>query len=369
MFWRPSYVILGAVGGEAPKGKWNSIQGVWRPFQKGARVKPENFLKRHFYCDGHADTFARVAFAGANFSTGEGTEAFHIDYPKMKESGLNLQLMAVYIPPEISRHQGTVTALWIAQFAQRVCDELDDVNLVLTKEDLDEAVESGGHHIMLTLEGVAPLLGDLDLLELFWRNGFRSMGLTHNVNNWAAGGCTPGENRKRYGLTSDGRELVRRSLEMGVSIDCAHLSRQGFYDLLPLMEERPLINTHACCSHFVDIERNLTDDQLRKIAETGGVVGITFVPDFLNRNKDVSEVSSEDVFAHMEHAVELIGIDHVAIGSDFDGVRYLPNDLGRPLKVANLVSRMMDAGWSKKDMAKVVGGNWARVLRELLPGA
>lgn len=332
-------------------------------------MKPSTLLKRYFTCDGHADTFARVAFAGADFASGDGTEAFHIDYPKMKEGHLNLQLMAVYIPPEIARHQGTVTALWIAQFAQRVCDELEDVSLVCSKEDLDQAVESGGHHLMLTLEGVAPLLGDLDLLELFWRNGFRSIGLTHNVNNWAAGGCTPGRNQKRYGLTSEGKNLVRRALELGVSVDCAHLSREGFYDLLPLMDGRPLINTHACCARFVDIERNLTDDQLVKLADTGGVVGITFVPDFLNRDKDVSAISSEDVFAHLEHAVELIGIDHVAIGSDFDGVRHLPNDLGRPCEVANLVQRMMDAGWARRDIAKVVGGNWQRVLRELLPGA
>jgi membrane dipeptidase len=330
-------------------------------------VTPQEFLQQHFYCDGHADTFARVAFAGADFVTGEGAEYFHIDYPKMKKAGLDLQLMAVYIPPEIARHQGTVTALWIAQFVHRVCDKLgQDCRLIRTKSDLELAASGTGNHLMLTLEGVAPLLNDLDVLEMFFRFGFRSLGITHNANNWAAGGCSPADNH-RYGLTDDGKALVRKALGMGVAIDSAHLSRKGFYDLLSLMDGKPLLNTHACCAHFVDIERNLTNDQLVKLADTGGVVGITFVPDFLSSTKEVAKVSSADVFAHMQHAVDLIGIDHVAIGADFDGVRYLPHDLTNQSEVPNLVARMMEAGWSHEDIAKVIGGNWRRVLSQLLP--
>lgn len=330
-------------------------------------MNAQQFLKDHFFCDGHADTFARIAFAEADFVTGVGTESFHIDARRMRESGLDLQLMAVYIPPHIANHHGTVTAMWIAQFAHRVVEQLEsECSLVLTKSDLERVAESGGRHLMLTLEGVAPLLGLMDLVELFFRFGFRSMGLTHNANNWAAGGCTPG-NENRYGLTDEGRELVRKALELGIAIDCAHLSRQGFYDLLHVMDGKPLINTHACCAEFVDIERNLTNDQLVKLADTGGVVGITYVPDFLCRTKDVSQISSEDVFRHLEHAVELIGIDHVALGSDFDGVRFLPHDLGDPNHVHHLVQRMFDAGWSADDVAKIVGGNWRRVLAELLP--
>lgn len=329
-------------------------------------VKAREFLQNHFYCDGHADTFGRIAFAGADFVSGHGTESFHLDLRRMRESGLNLQLMAIYIPPEIARHQGTVTALWMAQFAHRVCDVLgDECSLVTTPEGLDQAAQGKGHHFMLTLEGIAPLLADLDLLELFWRFGFRSVGLTHNANNWAAGGCTPSDDA-RYGLTDNGRAFVRRALELGIAVDCAHLSRQGFYDLVDIMEGRPLINTHACCTKYVDIERNLTDHQMQKITESGGVMGVTFVPDFLCRAKPVHEVTSEDVFRHLEHAVEVMGIDHVAIGSDYDGVRFLPTDLGDPLQVPVLIQRMFDAGWSDDDVGKVIGGNWHRVLRQCL---
>ena len=330
-------------------------------------MTPQEFLQNNFYCDGHADTFAKVAFAGSDFVSGRGCESFHIDYGRMKRSGLNLQLMAVYIPPEIARHQGTVTALWMAQFVHRACEQLGPAcTLVKTKSDLERAANSDGNHLLLTLEGVAPLLADLDVLEMFHRFGFRSLGLTHNANNWAAGGCGP-SSEKSYGLTDDGRQIVRRALASGMAIDCAHLSRQGFYDLLGEMNGKPLINTHTCCASFVDIERNLTDDQLKKLAQTGGVVGITFVPDFLDRGKPVSKVSSEDVFRHLQHAVELIGIDHVAIGADFDGVRFRPNDLQNLEEVPALIAHMMRAGWRTEDMAKVVGGNWRRVLGQLLP--
>lgn len=332
-------------------------------------MNPQEYLQNHFYCDGHADTFGRIAFAGADFVSGSGAEDFNIDYPRMVQAGLNLQLMAVYVPPEIARHQGTVTALWMAGFAHKASEQLrGDCKLVLNRSHLDSAIASRSHSIMLTLEGVAPLLNDLDVLEMFFRYGFRSIGLTHNANNWAAGGCSP-SGTQRYGITDDGKALVRKALEVGMAIDCAHLSRKGFYDLLRLMEGKPLINTHACCAHFVDIERNLTNDQLVKLADTGGVVGITFVPDFLSSTKKVADVSSADVFAHLQHAVELVGIDHVALGSDFDGVRFLPNDLGGPGDVWRLVERMLLAGWKDEDIAKVLGGNWARVLRQLLPSA
>lgn len=344
-----------------PIGRWGRLQNC------SGLVNSHQFLQNNFFCDGHADTFARVAFSGADFIDGRGTENFHIDLERMKSSGLNLQLMAVYIPPYYPRHHGTVVALWMAQFVHRVCEALGPGSrLVRTSHDLEEIADGEGHHLLLTLEGVAPLLADLDLLELFWRFGFRSIGLTHNVNNWAAGGCTPDDN-SRYGLTAEGKTLVKQALKLGMAVDCAHLSRQGFYDLIHLLDGKPLINTHACCAEFVDIERNLTNDQLVKLADTGGVVGITYVPDFLASNKTAHEISSEDVFRHLEHAVELIGIDHVALGSDFDGVRFLPNDLGDPTQVPNLVDRMFGAGWSEEDVAKVVGGNWKRVLAQLLP--
>lgn len=327
-------------------------------------MQPLELLQRHFVCDGHADTLARVAFSGGDFVTGEGTEGFHLNLSKMKAFHIDLQLMAVFIPPEIPRHQGTVTALWITQFGHRIADRVEGLNLVLNSEDVESAFHNRGPNFMLTLEGAAPLIGDLDVLELFHRFGIRSIGLTHNANNNAAGGCKPGDNH-RYGLTDFGRQLLRKMEELSILVDTAHLSRQGFYDLVDVVS-RPFVNTHCCCAHFVDIERNLTDEQMKLVADSGGVVAITYVPEFLAHGEH-HHVSSRDVFRHLERAVELCGIDHVALGSDFDGVRYLPNDMPGPEGLEHILWRMIEAGWDEPAIGKILGGNWRRVLTEVLP--
>lgn len=327
-------------------------------------MQPDELLRRHFVCDGHADTMARVAFAGGNFVTGEGTEGFHLDLGKMNQWHIDLQLMAVFIPPEIPRHQGTVTALWITQFGHRVADEVDGLHLIRTRGDVKRAYKRRGPNFLMTLEGAAPLIGDLDVLELFYRFGIRSIGLTHNVNNNAAGGCKPSDNH-RYGLTDFGRQLLLKMEELGVLVDTAHLSRRGFYELVDVVS-RPFVNSHCCCAHFVDIERNLTDEQMKLVADSGGVVAITYVPDFLSTG-DHKHVSSRDVFRHLERAVELCGIDHVGLGSDFDGVRHLPNDMQGPEGLEHILWRMIEAGWDEESIGKVLGGNWYRVLTEVLP--
>ena len=327
-------------------------------------MQPKDLMDRHFLCDGHADTLARVAFSGGDFVSGAGTEGFHLNLPKMRENFVDLQLMAVYIPPEIPRHQGTVTALWITQFGHRIAEQVEDLFLVRNRADLERARDEGGPHFMMTLEGAAPLIGDLDVLELFFRFGMRSIGLTHNVNNAAAGGCKPNDNH-RYGLTDWGRQLLRKMEEMGVLVDTAHLSRRGFYELVDVVS-RPFVNSHCCCAHFVDIERNLTDEQMKLVADSGGVVAITYVPDFLSTGGH-EHVTSRDVFRHLERAVEICGIDHVALGSDFDGVRHLPTDIPGPEGVEHILWRMIEAGWDEDSIAKILGGNWYRVLDEILP--
>ncbi|MGE0489574.1 MAG: dipeptidase [Vulcanimicrobiota bacterium] len=325
----------------------------------------QDLIHKHFFCDGHADTLARVAFAGADFVGGRGTDYFNINLEALQQGGVNLQLMAVYIPPEIPRHQGTVTALWITQVGHRVVDELaGEMALVTDRQVLEACVDDGKPHFLMTLEGVSPLLDDLDVLEIFFRFGIRSIGLTHNHNNGAAGGCKPPDG-KRYGLTDFGRTLVQRMEELGIMLDMAHLSHQAFYDLMDVVT-KPFVNTHCCCRALVDTERNMSDDQLKLLAKSGGVAAITYVPDFLSHEHH-SKVTSHDVFRHLEHAANLIGIDHVALGSDFDGVRFLPTDLRSPLETVNIVQRMLDAGWSEEDIAKVLGGNWLRVLRQVLP--
>ena len=324
-----------------------------------------SILQRNFVCDGHADTLSRAAFAGVDLTSGSGTEGFHTDLDRMEAGGVNLQIMAIWFPPDISWHQSTVTAMWIAQVGHRAVDHRRGrLQLVTNTDALRRCKSQRNSGILLSLEGASPLLGDLDVVEMFFRFGIRALGLTHNENTAAAGGCDP-SGGNRMGLTDFGRELVARMEELGMVTDAAHLSWKAFDDLMQVAK-RPVVNSHCGCAHFVNRERNMTDDQLRALAATGGLAAITFVPDLLS-HAHISEISSVDVFRHLEHAVEVCGIDHVGIGSDFDGASELPTNLQSVLDLPRLVNNMVAAGWTEEDVAKVLGGNWFRVLSQVLP--
>ncbi|MEW6283770.1 MAG: membrane dipeptidase, partial [Candidatus Eremiobacterota bacterium] len=218
--------------------------------------------------------------------------------------------------------------------------------------------------ILLSLEGAGPLGGSLERLEVLYHFGFRAVGLTHNHNNLAAGGCAPPSGPTR-GISPFGRALVARMERLGMAVDTAHLSRRAFSQLVDIAE-KPLINSHTCCARFVPLERNLTDSQLKDIAASGGLAAVTYVPRFLTGQ---NRATSRDVFRHLEHMVEVMGVEHVGLGSDFDGVPSLPADLTSPADVRRLVESMVRAGWSERDISRVLGGNWHRVLKHLLPRA
>ncbi|MBI3924874.1 MAG: membrane dipeptidase [Armatimonadetes bacterium] len=326
-------------------------------------MTPAAFLETHFFCDGHADTLRNVAMNGSDFIKGKGGN--HVDLPRLSRAHQNLQVMAVFVPYIERGQQARNAAFRIAAQAYRaICRAEGRLTLVRSGETLEKCRRSSSMGLLLSLEGADPLMGELHLLEPFFRFGFRAIGLTHNHNSCAGGGCEPPDG-VRMGLTAFGQRLIPRMEELGMVVDTAHLSRKAFSELMDRVT-RPVVNSHCCCAHFVDIERNATDEQLRLIAQTGGLAAVTYVPKFLSGSDD-DPVSSRDVFRHLEHMVEVAGIDHVALGSDFDGVSELPTDLRNPLEVENLVVHMIEAGWSSEDIARVVGGNWYRVLRAVLP--
>lgn len=279
----------------------------------------------------------------------------------MRQAGLNLQLAAIYTSAEEQGPAGTALALRVLHRIRRtVEDSRGALQLVLNRTHLGQLRDQGGQGLLVSLEGVGPLLADPDLLEVFYDLGLRSLGLTHNHNSPAAGGC--GAN-PRQGLTPHGRELLAHMSRLGMVLDTAHLGQQALEEVL--CEYRgPLINSHSCCQKFVPGERNLSDEQIRAIAASGGLVAVTFVPKFLVRE---GRCTSADVFRHLEHMVEIAGVEAVAIGSDFDGTEFLPEDLREPRDLKHLVERMLEAGWSRGDIEKVLGSNWWRVLQAVLP--
>lgn len=322
-------------------------------------MKASQILHTTFVCDGHVDTFRNLVKEGGDFLLGSGD--WQVSLPRMRQAGLNLQLAAIYTSAQEAGLESTVLTLRVLERIHSTVEaSRGALRLVTSLPTLGELLNQGGQGLLISLEGVDPLLGDLTLLDSFYRLGLRATGLTHNHNSPAAGGCGASP---VLGLTEHGRELLQRMSALGILLDTAHLGRQAFEEALEVYRG-PVINSHSCCQKFVPGERNLSDAQIRQIAETGGLVAVTFVPKFLVTS---GPCTSHDVFRHLEHMVEVAGIDAVAIGSDFDGTDHLPEDLKEPRDFVHLVQRMLDAGWSPADIAKVLGGNWLRVLGAVLP--
>ncbi|GMU56236.1 MAG: dipeptidase [Candidatus Xenobia bacterium] len=319
----------------------------------------QDILRRNYFCDGHADTLAMVALKGYDLASLEPDG--HLSLPRLEGIDQNLQFLAIFVAPSVRGSRGFLEALTVASAAHRL-----KLPLVRSRADLERSRRSSRPHFLLSLEGAGPLQGDLGRLEILFHLGLRAVGLTHNHDNQAAAGCgspmAPPPTGFR-GLRPFGRRLIARMNELGMVVDVAHLARKAFYQVLEVAS-RPVINSHTCCARFVNIERNFDDSQLRALASTGGLAAVTYVPRFL---KSEGPVTSEDVLRHLEHMVELMGVEHVALGSDFDGVSELPTDLGHPGQVVNLVERMLRSGWREPDIARVLGGNWLRVLRQVLP--
>ena len=259
----------------------------------------------------------------------------------------------------------------------------DSLAILRTARDLDTSLAAGRIALLLHLEGCRPLMGSIGGLNSLFELGVRSAQLTWNGANELADGVgvpQPG------GLTKLGRDAVREMQRIGVLVDVSHLAPEGVRDVLELAE-RPVVASHANAAALERHPRNLTDDQIRGIAATGGVVGLCFVPTFIG-----SPATVDRLVDHADHMAALVGADHLALGPDYvemalpamladmsgdplyagggDGPpewSVFPEGLQRVETLATMSAALLVRGWSEDDVAKVAGGNALRVLRGVLP--
>jgi membrane dipeptidase len=245
-------------------------------------------------------------------------------------------------------------------FMADVAEHPDQATIARSAADIRRAKAEGKLAAVLVIENSDALDGSLNILRAFHEVGVRSITLTHNPTSWAAAGNA--EAGSGGGLTMFGRALVREMNRLGMLVDVSHIAERGFYDVLET-SEKPVVASHSCCAALCEHPRNLTDQQLRDLAQQAGVVGITFVPSFIDpdwrdeRWPAVPPIGR--VVDHIHHAIDVAGIDHVAIGSDFDGG-------GTALKDATdypwITAALWERGFSEADLRKVLGQNALRVL-------
>jgi membrane dipeptidase len=231
--------------------------------------------------------------------------------------------------------------------------------LATSAQDILTAKEQGKLAAVLAIEGGEALEGDLGVLRLFHRLGVRSIGLTWNERNNIADGV--GDSRSKGGLSVFGADLIKEMNRLGILVDVSHLSDPGFWDVVELSTQ-PIIASHsnsrAVCNH----RRNLTDDQIKALAKNGGVMGMNFAAAFV---KEDGKPKLDDLLNHIDHIVELVGPEHVGLGSDFDGIGAAPEELTDASTMPLITDGLCKRGYSDEHIRLILGGNYFRVFKEV----
>ena len=311
------------------------------------------------YADAHADTFFRVALEGLDPFARDG--GLHVNVPRMRDVGQVLQCCSVFTPKHYSGHGAETFSLRILGTNHEYVTRFPQTFRLVA--NAAELAPDGRIGLIPWLEGASPLRGEIGLLDDFFRLGVRGIGLTHNHANEVADGCGVAEPRR--GLTEFGRALVTRMNELGIAVDCAHLPRPAFDEVMALTKCPPII-THVGAHALVPITRNADDAMLRAIAERGGFVGIDFYPGHLVPGAD-PVASCDDVAAHIAHAVNVCGIAHVGLGGDFDGFADTCTDLRHVGDLPKLRAALASRGLREPEIDAVFGGNLLRYLGQVLP--
>ena len=284
---------------------------------------------------------------------------FHTDIPRLREGMVGGQFWSVYIPYGAVEDGAAMTQLEQIDIAQQIFRRYPDVfGEAYSASDVERVFGQGRIASIMGMEGGHAIENSLGALRAFYAMGVRYMTLTHNGTlDWAD---SANDDHRHGGLTEFGREVVREMNRLGMLVDLSHTSAETMNDALDVAEA-PVIWSHADTRGVRDHPRNVPDQVLRRLPDNGGVVMITFVPSFLT---EADEATVADVADHIEHVVELAGMDHVGIGGDFDGISSTPVGLEDVSTYPTLLAELSRRGWSEADLAKLAGENVLRVMRE-----
>ncbi len=361
-----------------------------------------------FVMDGHVHVMSRQLLEGLDI--GDRLPDGHVDLPRMKEGGLDAVFFSVYTPEPYypARHDVKNTLRVVSLALEQIEKNSDKIELALNASDLERIARSGKMAAFLDLEGPFDIDGDLHVLRALFRLGLRSAMLTaHNYTNNFADSCC--DVSKWGGLNEHGRAVVREMNRLGMIINVAHGSNETILQTVAASED-PVMYTHGGFRHFVDITRCVSDEAARAIAAKGGVIGIQFGNSFnnpkyfrwkhdgplvaniskkLGRYADMSieqidrEVAKGLPFVNkgdvpdeyrmgidqlarvIDYGVELVGEDHIALGSDFDGGPLLAKEMEDASDYPEITKALERLGYSESRIRKILGGNLLRVIRKV----
>ena len=361
--------------------------------------------------DTHADTPLRMIEPGFDLAERHNPldTGSKVDYPRMKEGGLDAIFFAAFVSQDIRDNEGNERAkALVLEMIDAVISSTEEnsdlVGLALTPKDAYELERDGKRAIYLAIENGYPIGDDLANIELFFNKGVRYITLVHSSNNDIADSATDSSGAEHNGLSAFGEEVVREMNRLGIMVDVSHASDDVFFDAIAL-SEAPIIATHSNARSVTEHQRNMSDEMLRLMAENGGVVQMTLLSSYLRDEppnpersaaleelrssmKSVSEMSPEEraerrlayneinekfptpsatvkhVVDHIDHMVSIAGIDHVGIGCDFDGGGGIDGVFDAS-EVMNITIELVRRGYSEEDIEKIWGKNVMRVFGEV----
>ncbi len=336
----------------------------WLIFEAGFYKNMLRFHQQHVTLDTHCDT-PMFFPQGIDFSRRD--DRILVDLPKMTDGGLAATIMVAYLPQKMKDNPAAVQpASTPFDYANGIFDRIESIveansshlALARTPAHLSANLLSKKKSIMLGIENGLALEGKVANVEHFARRGVVYITLCHNGDNDL---CDSAKGEHTHGgLSALGKEVVREMNRLGVMVDMSHASEQSFYDALEVSSQ-PIVCSHSSCRALCDHPRNLTDDQMRALAQKGGVCQVTAYPGFLRQD---GQATIRDLIAHVNHAVEVMGIDHVGLGTDFDGDGGVPG-LADASDAMNFTRQLLQQHYKEESLAKLWGGNFLRVMSQV----
>jgi membrane dipeptidase len=291
---------------------------------------------------------------------GKRSKLGHIDLPRLKDGGIDCQVFAISSERDPTPAYPLRTAMEMIEAFYTECERYPKlVQPVTSHAEIMEANEEGRIAAMLSIEGADVLEGRLSMLSVYHRLGIRMVGLVHSLRNLLADGVA--DNRTKGGLSQFGVEVVEELNRLGMIVDVSHLSDAGFWDVMEVSKD-PVVASHSNARSVCGHPRNMTDDMIRALAERGGVMGMNFAPDFVHQK----DPSVETLVDHIDHIVDLVGPEHIGLGSDFDGIPDTPKGLKDASKMPAVTEELVKRGYSEDYIRLILGGNHLRLIEKVV---
>ena len=307
--------------------------------------------------DTHCDTLTKI------MDTNEGLyhNNCHIDLKRLSNFDQSVQFFACFIDTVYNKTNTSLKrVLEIIDRAYYEFDKNSDyISLCKSYDDIKRAHSQKKVAGILSIEGGEALAGELYVLRMLYELGIRSICLTWNNRNEIADGLY--DDVTKGGLTSFGREVVKEMNRLGMIVDVSHLSPYGFWDVLDTTNA-PIIASHSNAKSVCNHKRNLTDEQILAIHKNNGVIGINLCDEFISENN----ATITDIIRHIEYIASLVGVDHIGIGADFDGVDRLPSGIQGVQDVTKIFDELQRLNYKEQDIQKIAGKNFLRVIKHVI---